>query len=47
MDSLRRYIPKKVEEEVDHPSEWLEEDLDNDGLDLDEWAFSMGYYGEL
>ena len=28
------------------PSKWLDEDLDNDGVDLEEWAFWQGYYNE-
>ena len=44
---IKLFIPKKVEEEVGHPSEWLDGELESDSIDLDEWGFWQGYYGEM
>lgn len=30
----------------EHPTSVLDEDLDRDGMDLREWAFLKGFYGE-
>lgn len=44
VDAMRRPFIKIREELEDHPSEWLDNDLDDDGVDLNEWAFWQGFY---
>lgn len=39
-------ITKRVAVEESVPSRWLDEDLENDEVDLEEWAFWQGYYEE-
>ena len=43
-----RIVLKRVAEfqEDRLTSKGLDEDLDNDGVDLEEWAFWQGYYNE-
>lgn len=41
---MRRPFIKIREELEGHPSEWLDNDLDDDGVDLNEWAFWQGFY---
>ena len=41
---MRRFV-KKFEEQ-DNPANWFDEALDEDGVDLEEWAFWQGYYEE-
>ena len=36
-------IIKRIEE---RPVSWLDDSLDDDGVDLEEWAFWQGYYEE-
>ena len=35
---------KHMVEQEGHSSRWIDEELDSDGLDLEEWAFMQGYY---
>lgn len=45
---MRRHITKLPIEDLDErPLDWVDESLDEDALDLDEWAFLHGYYGEV
>ncbi len=41
---MRILFKKIVEEEVIPPSRLLDESLENDEVDLEEWAFWQGYY---
>jgi len=42
--SIKHLIQKENDQ---RPEKWFDEELDNDGLDLQEWAFMQGYYGEV
>jgi len=42
---MRRPFIKIYETELeDHPSRLLDDELDNDEVDLNEWAFWQGFY---
>ena len=41
---LRRLVEKEIDE---HPEREFDEYLDRDGVDLKEWGFMQGYYGEV
>ncbi|MBS3167751.1 hypothetical protein J4216_01360 [Candidatus Woesearchaeota archaeon] len=40
--SIRRILDR--EKDLDF---WWDEELDRDGLDLDQWGFLQGYYEEI
>jgi len=43
---MQRADRKKFREEDDHPTHFLEEDLENDAYSLEEYGFQLGYYQE-
>ena len=40
----RPFIKVRYKGEEDYPDEFLDESLEDDGVDLDEWGFWRGYY---
>ena len=43
---MREAISKILKRDEEQPVQFFDEDLDNDEVDLKEWAFWQGYYGE-
>ncbi len=43
---MKRNFEIKEEIREEAPELWLDEALDEDGVDLEEWAFWQGYYKE-
>ena len=46
---MKKFRVEVIEENVweAHPEMWADEELESDAIDLEEWAFVRGYYGEL
>lgn len=43
---MKRVLKIPMENLDEKPVDWADDSLDEDALDLDEWAFLRGYYGE-
>ena len=43
----KQAVKAPVEDLDEMPYEWADESLDDDALELSEWAFLQGYYGEV
>ena len=45
---MRKQVIKAPIEDLDErPSQWVDDSLDEDALELNEWAFLQGYYEEV
>ena len=43
----RKNVSAPMEDINESSYQWVDENLDEDALDLDEWAFMHGYYEEV
>lgn len=39
-------VKRKFIEESEQPDDWLDGSLEDDGVDLNEWAFWRGFYND-
>ncbi len=44
---MKGFFIKRIKQEIEqdmHQTNWLDEELESNGVDLEEWAFWQGYY---